>query len=155
MYTGNTIDSSFPIFFRSVYPCVYREHGIRCVFLLLFGGLSLCIQGTLNYKTLSIISKRFIPVYTGNTGFYFIGVKISPVYPCVYREHFDLAIYGSVTVRFIPVYTGNTNNEPYIGKKTTVYPCVYREHRKKIKENKLKSGLSLCIQGTRSIQQSP
>ena len=29
-----------------------------------------------------------------------------------------------------------------------VYPCVYREHNEQDAENALKSGLSLCIQGT-------
>ena len=107
VYTGNMccwLDSN-P--YRSVYPCVYREHQFYMMINLNFDGLSLCIQGTLLY-----IDRRS---------------GITAVYPCVYREHilFDfkivfsiglsLCIQGTcifkpnheVNLRFIPVYTGN------------------------------------------------
>ena len=50
-------------------------------------GLSLCIQGTQMPKERANITKRFIPVYTGNTLEFFLKLTLSPVYPCVYREH--------------------------------------------------------------------
>ena len=91
-------------------------------------GLSLCIQGTLNYSCPVDSSIRFIPVYTGNTLPQFTQVVRCSVYPCVYREHprslnvstslngLSLCIQGTrspnscsfETCRFIPVYTGNT-----------------------------------------------
>ena len=52
--------------------------------------------------------------------------------------------------RFIPVYTGNTKSNELAGGVGAVYPCVYREHDSAAKEAGIKSGLSLCIQGTHS-----
>ena len=139
---------SFASWCQPVYPCVYREH--------------------INYKTLSIISRRFIPVYTGNILLIHLRLCHLPVYPCVYREHvfvwkqrkicngLSLCIQGTYLVncptsdylRFIPVYTGNmkwllTTLEP-----AAVYPCVYREHPRQYRYICGRRGLSLCIQGT-------
>ena len=114
-------------------------------------------------------------MYTGNTGFYFIGVKISPVYPCVYREHItgtaiefpsaglSLCIQGTLVIhshpdvvsRFIPVYTGNTQGFFDDFTKIPVYPCVYREHVITSLPFTIETGLSLCIQGTRTEEFTP
>ena len=101
-----------------------------------------------------------------------VEIKIKhPVYPCVYREHIivffntcidfglSLCIQGTLwshtenrwKFRFIPVYTGNTLHPPNIVICEPVYPCVYREHPCFIFLAWMKSGLSLCIQGTQYI----
>ena len=94
------------------------------------------------------IPRRFIPVYTGNTGQIDKFIDPIAVYPCVYREHcvmwnrtvflYGLSLciqgtrIGSRTVtsvsRFIPVYTGNTPEKIQHQYIPPVYPCVYREH---------------------------
>ena len=149
MYTGNT-----PLFWcagshGSVYPCVYREHVVIGDLLIIHFGLSLCIQGTLLGRGGRYLRSRFIPVYTGNTWIQMSLLWHLSVYPCVYREHFELfelsvvffglslCIQGTLkakskddkVMRFIPVYTGNT---PY---------CIHTKTTQ--------IGLSLCIQGTR------
>ena len=53
-------------------------------------------------------------------------------------------------MRFIPVYTGNTHINNTTGDALAVYPCVYREHDLNKPSSIKESGLSLCIQGTRS-----
>ena len=128
MYTGNTQEKTIKSGYRSVYPCVYREHG--------------------SMSAIKTYSERFIPVYTGNTAISWSKFFWSPVYPCVYREHYlklllllypfglSLCIQGTQILaqwrvragRFIPVYTGNT----YSGQHHS------GQH----------PGLSLCIQGT-------
>ena len=50
--------------------------------------------------------------------------------------------------RFIPVYTGNTALVAVYFNKMAVYPCVYREHAINEYVGQVKTGLSLCIQGT-------
>ena len=132
-------------------------------------GLSLCIQGTLWSFTFMINYPRFIPVYTGNTMGWRVKFDLSPVYPCVYREHvyfsmsvkkahgLSLCIQGTLVsglakheiVRFIPVYTGNTPNLKCGTPSSPVYPCVYREHAVFYFKPDRNFGLSLCIQGTR------
>ena len=107
-------------------------------------------------------------MYTGNTLASCVFTISSPVYPCVYREHLieitrvvngcglSLCIQGTLgwpflvldPFRFIPVYTGNTTIAAQAEKIKAVYPCVYREHVYFVKQNRIKAGLSLCIQGT-------
>ena len=87
VYTGNTCNVFRRFCCHSVYPCVYREHFTFCNFLFYFFGLSLCIQGTLQYLIILRVNKRFIPVYTGNTLRCFYCNNARAVYPCVYREH--------------------------------------------------------------------
>ena len=148
VYTGNT---------QRLPPALSLDHG-----------LSLCIQGTHQQINLSMTAPRFIPVYTGNTPYLVVTSIMSPVYPCVYREHINynfviksvdglsLCIQGTLSVldnaifchRFIPVYTGNTEIITQLSTKTPVYPCVYREHYFIMNLLKLFCGLSLCIQGT-------
>ena len=152
VYTGNT--SSFKTFstFKAVYPCVYREHVSRLSQNSELAGLSLCIQGTLFLVSTNDIISRFIPVYTGNTTRKSNGSFATPVYPCVYREHYNfqlvpanfaglsLCIQGTqlanqtahLPPRFIPVYTGNTKSLMIYTVQKPVYPCVYREHSKYI-----------------------
>ena len=91
----------------TVYPCVYREHYVDPLVVLLNDGLSLCIQGTPVLSAPYDCGVRFIPVYTGNTK---MGIK-----------HLSL-------MWFIPVYTGNTFNIAIVCGIHSVYPCVYREH---------------------------
>ena len=87
-------------------------------------------------------------MYTGNTDGAGCCQIYTAVYPCVYREHFNiiisrfnhiglsLCIQGTHSNRinqikddrFIPVYTGNTLIKFSAWAVTTVYPCVYREH---------------------------
>ena len=87
VYTGNTSFSSSSRRFRSVYPCVYREHWMKNYQCWCSRGLSLCIQGTHKSPHLNLCHFRFIPVYTGNTkNSNRFGWKFA-VYPCVYREH--------------------------------------------------------------------
>ena len=93
-------------------------------------GLSLCIQGTYPLLGRQLVSRRFIPVYTGNIGSADFLIQLVSVYPCVYREHshvsqglsvasgLSLCIQGTLfsqnffifIFRFIPVYTGNIKN---------------------------------------------
>ena len=87
VYTGNTWAAKWSCDGISVYPCVYREHEITITILLLFSGLSLCIQGTLSIVKINFWCARFIPVYTGNTSTTYGWLGDFPVYPCVYREH--------------------------------------------------------------------
>ena len=65
--TGNTPKSNLKSDFSPVYPCVYREHLQFCKHRLIFGGLSLCVQGTREAATIDRDEQS--------------------VYPCVYREH--------------------------------------------------------------------
>ena len=152
----------------AVYPCVYREHRIHMPCMVCVRGLSLCIQGTLARYLEHAASARFIPVYTGNTSSILLSGVNSPVYPCVYREHFhrsrnaalncglSLCIqrtlhshaHANYYFRFIPVYTGNTIHAQHNVDYKPVYPCVYREHYKTENFRLSLFGLSLCIQGT-------
>ena len=113
-----------------------------------FSGLSLCIQGTLNFFCFSTPFSRFIPVHTGNTGVIRRRRRRYSVYPCAYREHafpnffyyffggLSLCIQGTrnyanfinCLMRFIPVHTGNTSASCMSKSMTSVYPCAYREH---------------------------
>ena len=168
MYTGN-IKIITPIFFiRSVYPCVYREHGWYCRCYCGRCGLSLCIQGTSHLNKCLPSQYRFIPVYTGNIDINLPSVVLPSVYPCVYREHhqvwnqshhligLSLCIQGTLLnninilprCRFIPVYTGNMFFNAWWIPCVSVYPCVYREHWNVIFKIHWRCGLSLCIQGT-------
>ena len=79
VYTGNTNSLLFCYLTLTVYPCVYREHGIPLSCRIFSNGLSLCIQGTRQNKTISNVRRS--------------------VYPCVYREHllqrlFCLVVFG-------------------------------------------------------------
>ena len=148
MYTGNTCSIFSDSSDVSVYPCVYREHiHIKHVFYKQHG-LSLCIQGTpLEFNEFAS-SRRFIPVYTGNTT---RADRIQfhlAVYPCVYREHSRGLLFPVDKPRFIPVYTGNTQKRDGVYWTPSVYPCVYREHEFGGIEVSTGCGLSLCIQGT-------
>ena len=94
--TGNTWYIHFRPLMRAVYPCVYREHGVKLDTCYMFGGLSLCVQGTHVTATHTRHGIRFIPVCTGNTDREFGYPENLAVYPCVYREH------DGVGVSFIP-----------------------------------------------------
>ena len=168
MYTGNTVCGDWWKRYHTVYPCVYREHFYKFPIITQKNGLSLCIQGTLQGRNYDKESKRFIPVYTGNTACLVAAGSLSSVYPCVYREHrnrpktqatlfgLSLCIQGTHVTdsttqyrkRFIPVYTGNTTNCCSSSSDRAVYPCVYREHWDCSNFMFKQSGLSLCIQGT-------
>ena len=87
VYTGNTYFLLIMPFSFPVYPCVYREHRRTSKRKRRNGGLSLCIQGTPIYNHNNRALRRFIPVYTGNTGAHQRGNGGTAVYPCVYREH--------------------------------------------------------------------
>ena len=87
VYTGNTSAPGLANHTLSVYPCVYREHFVRCEISFFLDGLSLCIQGTLLQRLAWRLLQRFIPVYTGNTQLELPEVFTVTVYPCVYREH--------------------------------------------------------------------
>ena len=111
---------------------------------------------------------RFIPVYTGNIQLRHLALMQYTVYPCVYREHvlpsraghcgggLSLCIQGTFYIkcnldpysRFIPVYTGNICNPDHVPASLPVYPCVYREHTPLSEKIRVRTGLSLCIQGT-------
>ena len=148
MYTGNTYAGGSYKNRYTVYPCVYREHSYKFFILFPNGGLSRCVQGTLEHTCIILVSTRFIPVHTGNTYPIVIVAFGDTVYPCAYREHelnllrlvmqrgLSLCIQGTQTpflveimdVRFIPVHTGNTNELSSNSIPPTVYPCAYREH---------------------------
>ena len=49
------------------------------------------------------------------------------------------------------MYTGNSYNPSVKNKSDTVYPCVYRELAVPIFCDLMPAGLSLCIQGTLSL----
>ena len=168
VYTGNIWTLDDVLYAPPVYPCVYREHRRQFQLVLMFHGLSLCIQGTFSWDTSHWCSIRFIPVYTGNMYFRRGRAIAGAVYPCVYREHkgqskklykhrgLSLCIQGTFYYwfdvhnhfRFIPVYTGNIICKVPFLKKGAVYPCVYREHTTVMSKQHFKTGLSLCIQGT-------
>ena len=96
-------------------------------------------------------------------------IDASPIYPCVYREHssynfncilvsgLSLCVQGTpfsptsftICARFIPVCTGNTQPSKIPIRFFAVYPCVYREHEFHQILSGKRSGLSLCVQGTR------
>ena len=76
----------------AVYPCVYREHVWFLRQQMKYDGLSLCIQGTFVKCPPVFLISRFIPVYTGNIAKFLIDRLNSAVYPCVYREHFNIDI---------------------------------------------------------------
>ena len=64
------------------------------------------------------------------------------------RERFVVVLY------FIPVCTGNTKESADWASDLTVYPCAYREHLLPHLPSGKRLGLSLCIQGTRSVLHS-
>ena len=133
---------------NAVYPCVYREHKAAEEIKIISSGLSLCIQGTPHPMFPNPVTKRFIPVYTGNTFYHPDSIHQISVYPCVYREHINCCMIGRFgtglslciqgthatfntmegDLRFIPVYTGNTSVTTISMSSFSVYPCVYREH---------------------------
>ena len=76
MYTGNTQEKTIKSGYRSVYPCVYREHG--------------------SMSAIKTYSERFIPVYTGNTAAADGRAKKAAVYPCVYREHISMGVIVAI-----------------------------------------------------------
>ena len=71
---------------KPVYPCTYRE--LKTAFKRFFyaAGISLYLQGTPLHKHIQLIFTRYIPVPTGNSNFTCAIVKLTPVYPCTYRE---------------------------------------------------------------------
>ena len=158
---------------RAVYPCVYREHCVCCLFFRCNCGLSLCVQGTRMVKISKDMVNRFIPVCTGNTHAWIncvswiFGLSLcvqgtrwrcsgclsaNPVYPCVYREHFLTLLTVADSSRFIPVCTGNTMPLKLKKEIMAVYPCVYREHFNILFKDTRRVGLSLCVQGTHPLQ---
>ena len=97
VYTGNTNYSSGSGSSSAVYPCVYREHLLTLARVYFYRGLSLCIQGTPRESFCFCIRNRFIPVYTGNTYPICIPWYRMAVYPCVYREHIRMVVFGEIT----------------------------------------------------------
>ena len=168
--TGNTVCLNGMGQEVSVYPCVYREHTHAHASIASCAGLSLCVQGTPKGVESSHLSRRFIPVCTGNTASSQACNTASTVYPCVYREHakadligefvsgLSLCVQGTLhfvnqgmhRFRFIPVCTGNTSPSSKHSSIISVYPCVYREHDDNLVAEPVKLGLSLCVQGTHS-----
>ena len=150
---------------------MYREHVRLLLFLHFDIGLSLCVQGTPPLFQPRYQWNRFIPVCTGNTICSVTRSAPCAVYPCVYREHFNifcilnkifglsLCVQGTHLVyvvlmcqrRFIPVCTGNTHSVCKLRCPVTVYPCVYREHWQRMGCRWTMNGLSLCVQGTQSL----
>ena len=128
MCTGNTSVLPIRVPTVPVYPCVYREHLDTGKTLNSPIGLSLCVQGTPIDNIDDHRGLRFIPVCTGNTRIFQLGIFFTTVYPCVYREHIpnlvigvqlcglSLCVQGTQNLRrfliydsrFIPVCTGNT-----------------------------------------------
>ena len=169
--TGNTATFRPNRLIKSVYPCVYREHGSYIGLHGVNSGLSLCVQGTPPLAERKPMWTRFIPVCTGNTDEACEIKPIVAVYSCVYREHntydtqlltkagLSLCVQGTHFVgwlivwdiRFIPVCTGNTPLASTDARRSTVYPCVYREHKKGERAGFYKAGLSLCVQGTHQL----
>ena len=96
VYTGNTLYYFINHKRGTVYPCVYREHMTSSLLKLSKSGLSLCIQGTQLYTLLKESTRRFIPVYTGNTKSIESHFYIHPVYPCVYREHLPCLVICAI-----------------------------------------------------------
>ena len=168
MYTGNSNMGSVKLEHIAVYPCVYRELLYSSPQRINNNGLSLCIQGTQNGAILFAEVERFIPVYTGNSNWFWLTSWPSAVYPCVYRELYEidgekysinglsLCIQGTLgpirssiwSERFIPVYTGNSRIMLRTAHGVPVYPCVYRELTIRWFLGIKTCGLSLCIQGT-------
>ena len=85
--TGNITNGNGYLKRNPVYPCVYREHVCVNPMCSKRDGLSLCVQGTYNRRTLFKFSVRFIPVCTGNISQLKCKMIERTVYPCVYREH--------------------------------------------------------------------
>ena len=94
---------------------------------------------------------RFIPVCTGNIINDSCMNRTIAVYPCVYREHIALFHVQQILPRFIPVCTGNIAKPVLTPTSKAVYPCVYREHDIIPVGSISRAGLSLCVQGTLSI----
>ena len=130
--TGNMSFIPCTTFHSTVYPCVYREHNDCRKYAESRGGLSLCVQGTLDLNHIIVKPARLIPVCTGNIQQQPAIRGSNPVYPCVYREHIvsftnkseksglSLCVQGTsnqqisriVHQRFIPVCTGNIHVSP-------------------------------------------
>ena len=95
-----------------------------------------------------LFGARFIPVCTGNITQEAFKNRVTPVYPCVHREHDCLRLWGCNLFGFIPVCTGNINGNLSQYGKISVYPCVHREHAFASCISESSIGLSLCAQGT-------
>ena len=168
MYIGNTTSTQICYLKITVYPYVYREHNNASEVQKMQVGLSLCIQGTPYQREMNRASRRFIPMYIGNTTLAVTFIKSAAVYPYVYREHHFMMNGGNILVglslciqgtrcnrkfalvpnRFIPMYIGNTIRELIAYLTQPVYPYVYREHCLPRYKSGFGNGLSLCIQGT-------
>ena len=66
VYTGNAPFLGRLLNTNPVYPCVYRERVGSSFNIMIYHGLSLCIQGTPVERENEGSLCRFIPVYTGN-----------------------------------------------------------------------------------------
>ena len=111
-------------------------------------GSSPYTRGTLVVYPTPLINRRFIPVYTGNTGKLLIKLSRDAVHPRIHGEHYQKSNWqmpegGSSPYtrgtpnniglrlaqgRFIPVYTGNTLILFQISYRLTVHPRIHGEH---------------------------
>ena len=112
-----------------VYPCTYRELSQCVVMDSLERGISLYLQGTHTFLSLSGWSPRYIPVPTGNS--------CAPIPFWQDSRGISLYLQGTPTStrniflgpRYIPVPTGNSFSLTSRIIFNAVYPCTYRELR--------------------------
>ena len=148
MCTGNPDNTRALINASTVYPCVYREPIVPLRYSRTPGGLSLCIQGTLQSLCERQSFRRFIPVHTGNTNDDEQNFFDISVYPCAYREHTAADKYAANFFGLSLCIQGTRIPQEMPILPDSVYPCAYREHNSISTSNKKFHGLSLCIQGT-------
>ena len=152
----------------AVYPCTYRELYWWKNFMEWNSGISLYLQGTLQWLWVDNTKWRYIPVPTGNSHSTGNLSSSVPVYPCTYRELADnfitietnsgISLYLQGTLlsgirktcvdRYIPVPTGNSHIYFLADQIKTVYPCTYRELNPATKAGRVNAGISLYLQGT-------
>ena len=154
----------------AVYPCTYRELYWWKNFMEWNSGISLYLQGTLQWLWVDNTKWRYIPVPTGNSHSTGNLSSSVPVYPCTYRELADnfitietnsgISLYLQGTLlsgirktcvdRYIPVPTGNSYSDNRKLLMPPVYPCTYRELTYIFLSRSNKNGISLYLQGTQS-----
>ena len=92
-YVGNTRSHSLSSELQSVHPHIRGEHIAGNDLLGSCGGSSPHTWGTPSRNTRSLINRRFIPTYVGNTPCSIKSSARSTVHPHIRGEHFFFALH--------------------------------------------------------------
>ncbi len=165
---GNTLDPHSRLSHRPVHPRVCGEHGCHSFHMLIAGGSSPRLRGTLCWARSPRMIRRFIPASAGNTGQSGRGGATDAVHPRVCGEHSSgkkdsTRLTGSSprlrgtrntrggkgsNSRFIPASAGNTSASASRSNSSSVHPRVCGEHGASKKPDADAGGSSPRLRGT-------